>query len=88
MRSDSNGVANLGGIFRDKRELSPSISSASAPLAETTWPAIFSEVGIAELIVLLDDVIGVAATDAGVIFAELLPGKAEGSEYFGIADLC
>jgi hypothetical protein len=46
-----------------------------------------AEVGVAELIVLKDEVVGVAAGDAGAVLAELLPGEAEVIQHAGIADL-
>jgi len=46
-----------------------------------------AEVGVAELIVLLDEVIGVAAADAGVGGAELVPSEAKVIEDVGVADL-
>jgi hypothetical protein len=46
-----------------------------------------AEVGVAELIVLLDEMIGMAAADAGVFGAEFVPGEAEGIEHAGVADL-
>ena len=46
-----------------------------------------AEVRVAELGVLADEAIGMGAADAGVIFAEFLPGEAEVVEYFGIANL-
>ena len=46
-----------------------------------------AKVGVAELLVLLDEVIGVAAADAGVLGAELVPGEAEVVEHVGVADL-
>ena len=46
-----------------------------------------AEIGVAELIVLADEVIGVAAADTSLVVTELVPGEAEVIEQVGIADL-
>ena len=46
-----------------------------------------AEVGVAELGVLADEAIGVRTADAGILFAEFLPGEAEVIEHLGIANL-
>ena len=46
-----------------------------------------AEVGVAEALVLVDEVIGVTAADAGVEGAEFVPGEAEVVEHVGVADL-
>jgi hypothetical protein len=46
-----------------------------------------TEVGVAELVVLADEAIGVGTADAGAVLAKLIPGEAEVVEHMRIADL-
>jgi hypothetical protein len=95
-----DGGADLGSIFRNQRELLALEFEDVAAVAgnHVTGDLLEgfgrdagdfgeAEIGVAELIVLQDEVIGVAATDVSVVVAELFPGEAEVIEHVGIADL-
>ena len=95
-----NGGANPGGIFGNEREffaidfegvgaVAGNDATGDLPegLGRDAGDFGEAEVRVAELIVLLDEVIGVAAAEAGAIGAELVPGEAEVIEDAGIADV-
>ena len=46
-----------------------------------------AEIGIAELLVLADQAVGMGTADAGIVLAKFFPGEREIVEHFGIADL-
>ena len=81
-RSERNFLAlDLEGVVIDMRgDFAEGFGRDSGDFGE-------AEVGVAELLVLLDEVIGVAAADAGVVGAELVPGETEVVEHVGVADL-
>jgi hypothetical protein len=85
-----DGGANLGGVFGDERELltfdfedvgAVVQSQMTGDLLEGFGrdPGHFgeTEIRVAEVPILLDEVIGVAAAEAGVLGAELVPGETE-----------
>src|SRR5690348_6716396 len=91
-----NGGANFGGIFRNERQLL-AIYFESVDLDVTgdllkgfgrdAGDFREAEVRVAELSILLDEVIRMAPAEAGIVGAELFPGEAEVIEHAGVADV-
>lgn len=91
-----DGGADLVGVFRGERELLAVDLNGIAIDVRRDLAESFggdagdfreAEVGVAELLVLADEAVGVLAGEAGVILTKFFPGETERIEQFGIANL-